>query len=171
MTKIYNREYTCPYRVYTDQHRPKLSFTSWSRSRRTKTRSHPRAHSRVHCADPFFFACAFTVLPAGRTDELTCASRPRGGRRRPSTAAQAAGGQSCQFLHTCGVPLLGPPFFFLTVGTQTTDRGRLGVAATRQRSRFPILHAFQCVAPPPTYTSRWGLEPHSLRRPQSACVL
>ena len=47
----------------------------------------------------------------------------------------------------------------------------VGVAATRQRSRFPTVAHSNALTPRMNYHSRWGLEPHSLRRPQSACVL
>ena len=54
---------------------------------------------------------------------------------------------------------------------QTTDRG-VGVAATRQRSRFPTRHAFQCVHPPKVLPLAVGLRaPQPEAPPIRLCAL
>ena len=89
--------------------------------------------------------------PPGRATEEACSGMrqpPPRGRRRPSTAAQAAGGPSHRRYTWC----IHPDFFYKnsnvpSCSDQIIDRG-VGVAATRQRSRFPTHRAFQCVHPP-----------------------
>ena len=112
--------------------------------------------------------------PPGRATEEACSGMrqpPPRGRRRPSTAAQAAGGPSYREKHT-----MYTNTSHLKIQTFRHVRTRLQIGGWGSLRRgsvrdSPLVTHSNAFTPRKSYHSRWGFEPHSQRRPQSACVL
>ena len=89
----------------------------------------------------------------------------------PSTAAQAAGGPSSHRAlqdndFICG----GENPTVLPRSDQTVDIGGWGSLRRGSVRDSPSVAHSNAFTPRMNYHSRWGSEPHRLRRPQSACV-